>query len=115
MGQLVSDVTKVLDYNNSKKNVTNQRQKILAQIAADETLKTNLIKKALASQRAKFGGNGTGGDSFSESAVLKRLREETAQPYDEKKAENLEKIKQTKVKKPNLIKTWLSSVDKIAG
>ena len=115
MGQLVSDVTKVLDYNNAKKSATNQRQKILSQIATDETLKTNLIKKALASQRAKFGGNGTAGTSFSENAVLKRLRDETAQPYDEKKQENLEKIKKTKVKKPNIIKTWLSGIDKIAG
>lgn len=115
MGQLVSDVTKVLDYNNSKKTAENQRQKILAQIAADENTKTNLIKKALASQRAKFGANGNAGDSFSENAVLKRLREETAQPYDEKKQSNLEKIKKTKVKKPNIIKTWLSNIDKIAG
>lgn len=84
MGQLVSDVTKVLDYNNSKKTAENQRQKILAQIAADENIKTNLIKKALASQRAKFGANGNAGNSFSENAVLQRLREETAQPYDEK-------------------------------
>ncbi|MBR6009811.1 MAG: hypothetical protein IKP35_00115 [Alphaproteobacteria bacterium] len=115
MGQLVSDVTKVLDYNNSKKTAENQRQKILAQIAADENIKTNLIKKALASQRAKFGANGNAGNSFSENAVLQRLREETAQPYDEKKQDNLEKIKKTKVKKPNIIKTWLSNIDKIAG
>ena len=115
MGQLVSDVTKVLEYNNSKKTAENQRQKILAQIAADETTKTNLIKKALAAQRAKFGANGSGGTSFSETAVLKRLREETAQPYEEKKQETLEKIRKTKVKKPNLVKTWLSGIDKIAG
>jgi hypothetical protein len=43
------------------------------------------------------------------------LRTETAQPYDEKKRANLEKIANIKVKKPNLIKTWLANIDKIAG
>ena len=47
MGQLVSDVTKVLDYQESKKSAENQRQKILAQMAEDEATKTNLIKKVL--------------------------------------------------------------------
>ena len=115
MGQLVSDVTKILDYNNSKKDTANQRQKILAQIAADEQNKTNLIKKILSTQRAKYGASGNSGESFSEDAVLKRLRNETAQPYEDKKQENLEKIKKTKTKKPNLIKTWLSKIDDIAG
>lgn len=115
MGQLVSDVTKILDYNNSKKDVKNQRQKILSQIANDENVKTNLIKKALATQRAKYGASGNAGDSFSEDAVLKRLRNETAQPYDEKKQENIEKMKKIKAKKPNLVKTWLSKLDDIAG
>lgn len=114
MGQLVSDVTKILDYNNSKKTVENQRQKLLAQIALDEQNKTNLIKKVLSAQRAKYGATGNSGNSFSEEAVLKRLRNETAQPYDEKKQENIEKIKKTKVKKPNLIKNWLSKIDEIA-
>lgn len=115
MGQLVSDVTKVLDYNNSKKNAENQRQKILSQIASDENTKTNLIKKVLAEQRAKYGATGNSGGGLSEKAVLKRLRTETAQPYDEKKRANLEKIANIKVKKPNLIKTWLANIDKIAG
>ncbi|MBO7042670.1 MAG: hypothetical protein J6W08_02270 [Alphaproteobacteria bacterium] len=115
MGQLVSDVTKVLEYNNAKKTDANERQKILSQIATDEAEKTNLIKKALATQRAKFGGNGNSGNSFSENAVLNRLREEASQPYDKKKQDNLEKIKKIKTKKPNLIKTWLSRIDKIAG
>jgi len=115
MGQLVSDVTKILDYNKSKQSAQNQRQKILAQIASDETAKTNLIKKVLAGQRAKYGASGNSGNSFSENAVLKRLRNETAQPYEEKKQENIEKIKKTKVKKPNILKTWLSKIDDIAG
>lgn len=115
MGQLVSDVNKILDYNNSKKSAENQRQKILRQIASDEQSKINLIKKVLSTQRAKYGANGNAGDSFSEDAVLKRLRTETAQPYEEKKQENMEKIRKNKVKKPNLIKTWLSKIDDIAG
>lgn len=115
MGQLVSDVNKILDYNNSKKSAENQRQKILAQIASDENIKTNLIKKVLSTQRAKYGASGNTGDSFSENAVLKRLRSETAQPYEEKKQENIDKIKKNKTKKPNLVKTWLSKIDDIAG
>lgn len=115
MGQLVSDVTKVLDYNKSKKTAENQRQKILEQIASNENTKTNLIKKVLAEQRAKYGATGNSGTSLSEDAVLKRLRAETAQPYEEKKQASLEQLKKTKAKKPNLLKAWLSNIDKIAG
>ncbi len=115
MGQLVSDVTKVLDYKDSKKEAENQRQKILAQMASDEATKTNLIKKALANQRAKYGASGNGGNGLSEKAVLKRLRDETAEPYETKRQENIDKIKKLKVKKPNIIKNWLSNIDKIAG
>ncbi len=115
MGQLVSDVTKVLDYNNSKKSAENQRQKILSEIAANENVKTNLIKKVLSEQRAKYGATGNTGSSLSENAVLKRLRDETSQPYDEKKKASIEQIKKIKVKKPNLIKTWLSKIENIPG
>lgn len=115
MGQLVSDVTKVLDYKESKKNAETERQKILAQIAENETTKTNLIKKVLAEQKAKYAASGNSGDGFSEKAVLKRLREETAEPYDTKNKNNLEKINNIKVKKVNLLKNWLSNIDKIAG
>ncbi len=115
MGQLVSDVTKVLDYNNSKKSAKNERQKILEQIASNEKTKTNLIKKVLSEQRAKYGATGNSGTSLSEDAVLKRLRSETEQPYEEKKKTSLEQIKKLKVKKPNLLKAWLSKIDKIAG
>ena len=115
MGQLVSDVTKILDYKDSKKNAENQRQQILAQIAQDEANKTNLIKKILSSQRAKYGATGNSGNSFSERAVLKRLRDETAEPYENKYKNNLQKIQSIKATKPNLIKTWLSKIDKIAG
>ena len=115
MGQLVSDVTKVLDYKESKKNVENERQKILAEMAEDEKTKNNLIKKVLAQQRAVYGASGNAGTSFSEKAVLKRLRSETAAPYDEKRRSNINKINNIKVKKTNLLKGWLSKIDKIAG
>ena len=115
MGQLVSDVTKVLDYKQSKKEAENQRQQILTDIAADEKIKTNLIKKVLSEQRAKYGASGNSGNSLSENAVLKRLREETEQPYEEKKQNNLEQIRKIKAKKPNILKTWLSKIDKIPG
>lgn len=115
MGQLVSDVEKILDYKESKKNAENERQKILTQMAQDEATKTNLIKKVLSSQRAKYGASGNSGNGLSEKAVLKRLRDETSEPYDEKYKNNLEKIKNTNAKKPNLLKSWLSKIDKIAG
>ncbi len=115
MGQLVSDVEKILDYKESKKNAENERQKILTQMAQDESEKINLIKKVLSTQRAKYGATGNTGSGLSEKAVLKRLRDETSEPYDVKQKEYLEKIKNTKAKKPNLVKNWLSKIDKIAG
>jgi len=115
MGQLVSDVTKVLDYKESKNSAKTERQKILAQMAEDEKTKTNLIKKILSEQRAKYGATGNSGKTLTEEAVLKRMRSETEQPYDEKYKNNLEKMKKIKTSKPNLIKTWLSNIDKIAG
>ena len=47
MGQLVSDVTSVLNYRDSKREAENERQKILADMAANEQEKTNLVKKSL--------------------------------------------------------------------
>ena len=115
MGQLVSDVTKVLDYKDAKKTAENQRQQILTEMAQDEATKINLIKKALSNQRAKYGATGNSGNGFSEQAVLKRLRDETSAPYDDKRKNNLQKIQNTKAKRPNLLKSWLSKIDKIAG
>ena len=115
MGQLVSDVEKILDYKESKKTAETERQKILAKMAQDESEKINLIKKVLSTQRAKYGATGNSGNGLSEKAVLKRLRDETSEPYDTKHEEYLEKIRNTKTKKPNLVKTWLSKIDKIVG
>ena len=36
-------------------------------------------------------------------------------PYDEKYKSNIEKMSGLNVKKPNLLKSWLSKIDKIAG
>ena len=115
MGQIVSDVTDVLNYSKSKKEAETSRQKILAQIAADEKSKTNLVKKNLAAQRAQYGAGGMSGKGMTEEAVLKRLREETEEPFEEKKKTNLEKLKSIKAAKPNLLKTWVSRFDSMMG
>ena len=115
MGQLVSDVTDVLDYKDTKKTAKSQRKEILAQMASDEAEKTNLIKKALASQRAKYGASGANVNNVTEGAVLKRLQAETAMPYDVKRKNNLSKLKNTKASKPNLLKTLLARFDDIIG
>lgn len=117
MGQVVSDVTEVLDYKKAKQESKSQRKKILEQMAADEQAKTNLVKKTLAAQRAKYGASGMSGSGrgMTEAAVLQRLRSETEEPYDTKRRSNLEKLKQTHAKKPNLIKTLLSRFDEMVG
>lgn len=115
MGQLVSDVTEVLNYQKSKQNNANKRQEILQQMAQDELVKTNLVKKALATQRAKYGADGVSATSTTAGAVLKRLRDEAEQPYQNKKQSNLTKLKNIKNTKPNLLKQILSRADKIVG
>ena len=113
MGQLVSDVTQVLDYQKSKKSNNSKRQEILQQIAKDEQTKTNLVKKALATQRAKYGAGGVNTTTTTAGAVLDRIRNETQQPYQDKYNENIKKLKSTKTKKPNLLKNLLSRADKV--
>lgn len=111
MAQLASDVTQILDYDKSKKDVKNQRQQILNDIAQDEKTKINLVKKALATQRAKYGASGMSVDGVTQNAVLKRIKEETAEPYDEKRRQNITKLKKVKTEKPNLLKTLLNRFD----
>ena len=115
MGQIVTDVTDVLDYKDAKKSAKNQRQEILKKMAADETEKTNLIKKILATQRAKYGASGMSSNGITEGTVLKRLRSETAAPYEEKKQDNLKKLKNAKAKKVNLLEKLLSRFEDIVG
>lgn len=45
MGQVVSDVTEVLDYKKAKKEAKSERKKILEQMAADEQAKKQFGKK----------------------------------------------------------------------
>ncbi|MBO5833336.1 MAG: hypothetical protein J6R22_00030 [Alphaproteobacteria bacterium] len=115
MGQLVSDVTEILDYKDTKKEAKTQRQEILKQMADDEKAKNNLVKKALATQRAKYGASGMSAGGITEGTVLKRLKAELEEPYQEKRAANISKLKKTKAKKPNLLKNWLAKFDDIVG
>lgn len=115
MGQLVSDVSEILDYKDAKKQASSTRKQILAQMAADEQTKTNLVKKALASQRAKYGASGMTNTGMTEQAVLKRMSDEVAQPYQEKRKKNIDKLKTTRATKPNLLKSILSRFDSMVG
>lgn len=113
MGQIVSDVSDILDYNKNKKETHTARKQILAQMAEDEKKKTNLVKKVLATQRAKYGASGVAGRGTSTDAVLARLKSETEEPYNEKHKANIGKLQTTKVKKTNLVKTILSRFDNL--
>lgn len=115
MAQLVSDVTEILDYKDAKKTARTQRQQILEQMARDRTTQENLVKKALATQRAKYGAGGVSSTDKTSGAVLSRIKTETAEPYEEKRRNNLEKLRSTRVKKPNLLKSLLSRFDALVG
>lgn len=115
MGQIVSDVTSVLDYKKDKKQAATARQQILTQMASDQREKTNLVKKAVAAQRARYGAAGMSNRGMTEGAVLKRIQAETEQPYADKKKANLEKMRAVRTTKPNLVKTLLSRFDELVG
>lgn len=116
MGQILSDITEVLDYKDSKKQAKTKRQEILQEMAADEATKTNLVKKALAAQRAKYGAGGVNGSNMTTGAVLERIKSETEKPYDEKQRTNLAKLQSIKSKKPtNLLKKFLKHFDDLVG
>ena len=116
MGQIVSDVTDVLDYKKSKKEAKTARQEILRQIAEDEATKSNLVKKALAAQRAKYGAGGMARENMTTGAVLKRLSDEAGAPYNEKRRVNMTKLQAVKNVKPtNLLKKLLSRFDDLVG
>lgn len=115
MGQIVSDVTQILDYKDAKKEAKSQRKQVLQQMAEDEAAKTNLVKKAVAAQRAKYGASGMSNKGMTEGAVLKRLKAETEEPYNTKRRANMEKLKSIKAKKPNLLKTLVSRFDDLIG
>lgn len=115
MGQLVSDVQDVLDYKKSKSDASTARKKILADMAADEKTKTNLVKKALAAQRAKYGASGMSNRGMTEDAVLRRLQSEMSAPYDEKRRKSLEKLRQVKTTRPNLLKKLMDKFDSLVA
>lgn len=116
MGQILSDVTDVLNYKDSKNETNSKRKQILKEMSADEVKKTNLVKKALAAQRAKYGAGGVNGANMTTGAVLKRIGAETAEPYDEKRRANLNKLKSLKESKsPNLLKMFLKHFDDLVG
>lgn len=48
-------------------------------------------------------------------AVLKRLKSETEEPYNEKRRNNVEKLKKTQVKRPNLLQSFLDKFDDLLG
>lgn len=114
MGQVISDVKDILNYQDDKKKTSATRKEILRQIAADENTKQNLVNKVLATQRAKYGASGMKSGGQTEEAVLTRLKQETEKPYDEKKQSNLTKLKSTRSKKKNLLLSALEHMDKLA-
>ena len=116
MGQILSDVTEVLNYQDAKKEANTKRKQILQEMSLDEAKKTNLVKKALAAQRAKYGAGGVNGANMTTGAVLKRIGAETAEPFDEKRRANMDKLKATKkTKSPNLLKMFLKHFDDLVG
>lgn len=116
MGQILSDVTSVLDYKDAKKEAKNKRQQILEEMAADETTKTNLVKKALSTQRAKYGANGVNGANMTTGAVLERIQNEVAEPYDKKRRKNLTRLKSVKGSgQTNLLKKLMKHFDDLVG
>lgn len=115
MGQIISDVKDVLNYQSDKQNVKTTKKELLRQIAADETEKQNLVNKVLAAQRAKYGASGMKTRGQTEEAVLNRLKSETEKPYQEKKQANLAKLQSAKSKKKNLLLAALEHLDKLVG
>ena len=113
MGQIISDVTDVLNYKDNKKKAENTRKEILAQMSADKIAKENLVNKVLAKQRAKYGASGMQQAGQTENAVLQRLKDETESPYQEKKRTNLNKLKNARAKKKNLLLSALEHMDKL--
>ena len=108
MAQYISDIEAVLKYKDAKKEARNERQKILADMKQTNADKQNMVKKALAAQKARFGAGAGNGNGMSADAVLERLKSETEEPYEEKMRAAREKMR--KVKSPsrsNLIKNLL--------
>ncbi|MCL2538496.1 MAG: hypothetical protein FWF34_00700 [Alphaproteobacteria bacterium] len=116
MGQLVNEVDGIIKNRAAGKEIKTERRKILDQMASDEAAKTNLVKKALARQRAIYGASGMTGRGMTEEAVLKRIREEEETPFDTKRKSNQDRLaKLKKPKKTNLLKSLAGEFTKIMG
>ena len=112
MGQLVNDVEEIINNKENQNEAKSERKKILAEMQQVNSQKTNLIKKALASQRAKFGAGGSD-SGMSTDAVLKRLTSETAEPYDKTLQDAKYKLGKIKTPHINLLKTFLGKFDEL--
>ncbi|MDR0319132.1 MAG: hypothetical protein LBH81_00110 [Rickettsiales bacterium] len=100
MSQYQNEINEILGVNDKKEKdkIKSERAKVNAQLAEDKAQRANLVKKALAAQRAKFGAAGSSGDSASDAAVLKRLSEEAAEGMDEKIAKGEGRLSSLKYK-----------------
>lgn len=115
MGQIISDVTDILNNQNAKKSEESSRKQILSEMAKDNRDKENLVKKVLATQRAKYGAGGMSNNGMTEEAVLERLKQETSGTFESKHAANLNKLKNMNTKKKNLVTSILKRLDKLVG
>ncbi len=113
MGQVVSDVTDVLNYKENKNKDEKNKKQILADIESDEAEKQNIVKKVLGAQRAKYGAYGRSVNGLTEKNVLDRLQQETEMPYEDKKKSNMNKLNNIKTKKKNMLISILSHLDKL--
>ncbi|MDR1697030.1 MAG: hypothetical protein LBR41_02290 [Rickettsiales bacterium] len=108
---VVSQATKINDNLKGPKDTTKEARKRLQEhMANEEKNKTNLVQKALATQRAKYGAAGASGRGMTEEAVLKRLRAEVEQPFDERKKDDLLQLKKLKKPKRNIFKNILANI-----
>ncbi|MBQ6027178.1 MAG: hypothetical protein IJL21_01315 [Alphaproteobacteria bacterium] len=113
MGQIISDVTDILNYKENKNTNEKNKNKILAEIASDEAEKQNIVKKVLATQRARNGANGMSNNGITEKNVLTRLQQEIERPYDNKKKSNMIKLGNITTKKKNMLTSILEHLDKL--
>jgi len=113
MGQIISDVTDILNYKENKNIAEKNKNKILTDIAADDTEKHNIVKKVLGNQRAKYGASGMSNNGLTEKNVLARLQQETELPYENKKRSNLNKLANITTKKKNILTSILEHLDKL--
>ena len=107
MGQLISDVEEILDNKKARTAADNERKKMLEEMRRINAEKENLVRKSLAAQRAKFGaGTGGGSAGMSSEAVFKRLKSETAEPFDAQLRGAMDKLNKIQTPRANLLKKW---------